>query len=136
MNRPKLSRKGAYKPQEESYCEAQNEEAAIPRCVSVDSLRIGAQDKWFLNSYWRKSEQMFPKALLSSVGQSFPSFPSLQGWSLTALAPSSGYPKGSSPACSYGIVCHKTLSPTQLFSLSQAGCGRVGHNTVLNNSYN
>lgn len=64
---------------------------------------------------------MFPKALLSSVGQSSPFSPFLQEWSLTALAPSPGYPKGPSPACSYGTVCHKTLSPTWLFSLSQAG---------------
>lgn len=101
MNEPELLRKCAYKPQEESYSEAQNE-AAIPRCISVDSLRIGAQGKWFLNSYRRKSEQMFPKALLSSVGQSSPFSPFLQEWSLTALASSPGYSKGPSPACSCG----------------------------------
>lgn len=89
-------------------------------------------------SYWRKSEEV-PKALMSSVGQlpvnSLPLlFPSSKDGDCRALPPLLNILKDHLQLAAPMICCN--ISPaTWLFSLSQAGCGRVGHNTVLNNSY-
>lgn len=109
-SRPEWTRviKKGYRPQDEGYSEAQNQGAAISGCASVDSLRIGAQGKWFLNSYWRKSEQMFPVALLSSVGQlpanSLPLLFPPPRMALAGLRPSPDCPTGPPPACLHDVA--------------------------------
>lgn len=91
-------------------------------------------------SYWRKSEEMFPKALVSSVGQWQVNylpflFPSSKDGHCRALPTLLNVPKVHLQL-QPRMICCNTSPPTWLFSRNRAGCGRVGHSTVLNNSYN
>lgn len=138
MNGPRLLRKGMDSGRKLLWgSEWGSSSSWLCKCRLTENRAL---DKWFLNPIGGSQKRCLLRhscpLLASCKWTIFPFFSLPLRMVIAEPCPLSWMSQRAISSLQPRMICCNTSPPTWRFSLSQTGCGRVGHNTVLNNSYN